>query len=56
MFFLKHVVNICSSHKQEKNGTEVSENKNKNFSLEHILKSAGEVSIVGNYGKLCLVD
>ncbi len=34
----------------------MSENKNKNFSLEHILKSAGEVSIVGNYGKLCLVD
>ncbi len=29
---------------------------NKNFSLEHILKSAGEVSIVNNYGKICWVD
>jgi hypothetical protein len=28
----------------------------KNFYLEHILKSAGEVSIVDNYGKICLVD
>jgi hypothetical protein len=27
----------------------------KNFSLEHILKSAGEVSIVENYGKICFV-
>jgi hypothetical protein len=27
----------------------------KSFSLEHILKSAGEVSIVENYGKICLV-
>jgi hypothetical protein len=27
----------------------------KNFSLEHILKSTGEVSIVENYGKICLV-
>jgi hypothetical protein len=24
----------------------------KNFSLEHILKNAGEVSIVDNYGKM----
>jgi hypothetical protein len=28
----------------------------KNFSLEHIVKSAGDVSIVDNYGKICLVD
>jgi hypothetical protein len=27
----------------------------KNFSLEHKHKSAGEVSIVENYGKICLV-
>jgi hypothetical protein len=27
----------------------------KNVSLEHILKSAGEVSIVENYGEICLV-
>ncbi len=27
----------------------------KKFSLEHILKSAGEVSIVENYGEICLV-
>jgi hypothetical protein len=27
----------------------------KKFSLEHILKSAGEVSIVENYVKICLV-
>jgi hypothetical protein len=31
-------------------------NLNKKISLEQFLKSAGEASIVDNYGKICLVD